>query len=310
MINFIEIHSDLGAGKHGTDKGVAQLAKFAKDNYPNARFTTLNIDTHTAKTQGTIHNHLKYGEHLLPFYQKVSDCVENIAKDNTTIFITGDHSGAIGSLSGFKNAYTGKKIAVVWIDAHADLHSVYTTPSGNMHGMPLSAVMGIDNQKSAKHTPTDTEIKLWQGFKALSKTDNLSPQDVYFLGLRSFELPEENLINSHDITAYASDTHRQNFDEILDNLCQNLNQADAVYVSFDIDSLDDSLVFATGTRESNGYQVHEIKRIFDKLLVLPNVKAFEITEFNPTLDDDTNKYQTVYDLFDYAICRLTQPISA
>lgn len=146
MIDFIEIHSDLGAGKHGTDKGVAQLAKFAKDNYPNARFTTLNIDTHTAKTQGTIHNHLKYGEHLLPFYQKISDCVENIAKDNTTIFITGDHSGAIGSLSGFKNAYMGKKIAVVWIDAHADLHSVYTTPSGNMHGMPLSAVMGIDNQ--------------------------------------------------------------------------------------------------------------------------------------------------------------------
>ncbi|WP_323842675.1 arginase family protein [Moraxella sp. Pampa] len=305
MLDFIEIRSDLGAGKHGTDQGVVALAKFAKSHYPTARFEQLSIDdANTAKVQGTQYTNLKYAEFLLPFYQEVADHIEHIAKLTTPIIISGDHSGAIGLLSGFKNAHKDKKVAVVWIDAHADIHSVYTTPSGNMHGMPLAAVLGVDNDEHTNNMPTDDEKQLWQAFKDLSTSDNLNIKDLYFLGLRSFESPEQHLIEKHGVFAYSAHAHRQEFDDVLDKLCSNLAQADAVYVSFDIDSLDENLVYATGTREPNGYGVDEIKQIFDKVLVLPNIKAFEITEFNPTLDDDTNRHQMIYDLFAHAINHL------
>lgn len=307
MTYFVEVHSDLGAGKHGTDKGVEQLASFAKKHYAHAQFDQLIIDhKDNIKSNGTAFSHLKYAEYLLPFYQKVAKHIEKVASMTTPIIISGDHSGAIGLLSGFKNAHLNKKIAVVWIDAHADLHSVYTTPSGNLHGMPIGAVIGIDNKDCSYTTPTDTEKQLWQAFKDLSKTDNLALSDVYFLGLRSFEAPEIHLIERYNLFAKSAQVHRQQgFDDVLDDLCRQLVSYDVIYVSFDVDALDESLIGATGTREPNGYMIHEIERIFDKLLSLPNIGAFEITEFNPTLDDDSHKHQAIYQLFDYAIGRLS-----
>ncbi len=303
MLQFVEVRSGLGAGKHGTDKGVALLGEYIRAHHPDIDTITLTNDYQSNAN----HAHLKYADSLLPFYKTVASEIQDVAGRAIPVIIAGDHSNAAATLAGFKNAHSDKRVALIWIDAHADLHTVYTTPSGNMHGMPIASALALDNTDCSQHTPTEDEIAYWQGFKDLSKQDNLSIHDVFFLGLRSYEPPEAHILDKHQMFHYSTQAHRAHgFEQVLDKLVEKVCQADAVYVSFDVDSLDESLLAATGTREPEGYRVDEMKRIFDVILSLPNICAFEISEFNPTLHDDEREYQRVYELFLHAVNRLQQ----
>lgn len=318
QVQFIEIYSDIGAGKHGTTHGVAMLSAHCEKYSPNAPVQRVyaNHQTHQPK-----HPKAKYIESLLPFFEHklvptVQDCLAQAQQtSHFPVVISGDHSNAIGNLAAFANFYTTAKIGVVWIDAHADLHSVFTTPSGNIHGMPLAVALRLDNLDCQINELSDEVLAQWQAFKGLSKHKlGIASSDVFFLGLRSFEPPEAYLIKEQKMFAYsaqgehipANDTPKQDLSVILDTLVTRLAQLDAVYVSFDVDALDDSLIPATGTPEPKGYREDEVRQIFECLLALPNVKLFEITEFNPTLDDDQDKHQTIFALLDYAIEQIYQ----
>lgn len=307
-IEFIEVYSDIGAGKHGTVHGVDLISKHAK------RFAH---DTHRIIadkiTQPPAHPAAKYIEHLLPFFRDKlvplsHKLLGNIEQNgNFPVIISGDHSNAMGNLSAFMNHHHDARVGVVWIDAHADLHSVFTTPSGNMHGMPLAAVLRLDNTDCQTQTIDAHTQQKWQALKQLSTHQGIIPSDVFFLGLRSYEAPERHLLATQQMFAYDAQGQtvmggdKLPLGQILSQLIDKLSQLDAVYVSFDVDALDSSLIAATGTPEPNGYQPDDLRLIFDKLLGLPVVKAFEITEFNPTLDDDSDKYRTVFDLFTHAL---------
>lgn len=302
--HFFEVYSDIGAGKQGTTQGVDVLASHCQASYPKSKFTQIHPK---AKAQAFEHPHGKYIEALTPFFEQtllpilqtqLSQCEQSA---HFPVIISGDHSNAMGTVSAFLNHHQHKKTAIVWIDAHADLHSIYTSPSGNLHGMPLGAILGLDNKDCQINEPDMPTQAYWERLKGL--TDHtITPNDVHFLGLRSFEAPEAQLMDKHAINAYSAIDHRQaGFDKVLDELVQTLSDVQAVYVSFDVDALDERLIPATGTPVAQGYEVAEIKQIFDKLLALPNVKLFEITEFNPMLDNDKTKHQIIIDLFDYAV---------
>lgn len=308
MIQFIEVRSGLGAGKQGADAGVSLLSKLHKKRYPNAPTLSLTPQVFDAPKD---YRHLKNACALLPFYQyAVQQITHAINQHNQTpIAITGDHSCAIATTAGFKNAYPNARVGLVWIDAHADLHTAYTTPSGNIHGMPVGAATNLDNktQISELGTPSDEESHIWQAFKNLSQVNNIDISDVFFLGLRSFEAPEAHLLDKHNIFHYSALEHRRaGFAQVLKSLATQLEKFDTVYISFDIDSLDDRLVHATGTPEPDGYTVDEMAQIFDVLLSKDNIGMFEITEFNPTLDDDEQKYQHIYQLFNQVCDTLSQ----
>lgn len=298
MLHFVEIRSGLGAAKYGTEQGVALLGEYMKKHHADIPSKVLSNDRVSADG----HVRLKNVDSLQPFYQIVATQIENIAKSAVPIIISGDHSNAIATLAGFKNAHADKRVALIWLDAHADMHTVYTTPSGNLHGMPVASALALDNQACHQHAPSDDEVAYWQSLKQLSKQDNLSIDDVFFLGLRSYESPEAHLINHHQIFHYSAQAHRQHgFDDVLQKMIERVQQADIVYVSFDVDALDESLLLATGTHEPNGYRVNEMKQILTKVLTLPNIGAFEMTEFNPTLHDDRSEYQRVCELLLHAV---------
>lgn len=307
--DFFAVYSDIGAGKYGTTEGVALLADHLKRRYPTATLTQIK-PTPTDLPAAPLYQNAKNIEHLTPFFQDIltpaltKGFALSDKAGNFPIVVSGDHSNAIGTVSAFLNHNQDKRVGVVWIDAHADMHSVYTTPSGNVHGMSLAAVMRFDNAEAQVGLPCEQSKTYWDTLKGLSQhAKGVQPSDVFFLGLRSFEPPETHLIKQHNIFAYSAAEHRRNFERVLETLKQRLAEMDAVYVSFDVDALDENLVPATGTPEPNGYSVEEMKAIFDVLLTLPNTRLFELTEFNPTLDGDTAKYETITHLLDYAIAK-------
>lgn len=303
-LTLLAVHLDIGSGKYGTIHGVDKLVQRFEALCPNCPVWTIvpDDDANDLVYKPPVQPTAKYIEALVPFFENTMTPATQkvLASGSLPVVISSNHANAIGNLSAFLNHHQGKQVGVLWIDAHADLHSVYTTPSGNVHGMPLSLAIDDDNLECAIHTPSDSVTAYWQRLKELSH-HKLDPSNLFFLGLRSYEPPEVHLIDKHGIFARSAQQHRQDFEAVLAVVVERLSRLDAVYVSFDVDALDDSLIPATGTPEPQGYRVDEVRAIFDRILTLSNVGLFEITEFNPTLDNDEQKHQHIYELFDGAL---------
>lgn len=302
---LIEVYLDIGSGKYGTIYGVDKLGEIFKNICPNAPIHIIKPDNNTNELihQTPIYPKAKYIEALTPFFEnKLTPTTKSVLdKGELPVIISSNHVNAMGNLGAFLNHHKDKKVGVVWIDAHADLHTIYTTPSGNLHGTPLATAIGDDNLDCQENTPPAEVVAYWERLKNLGDGQFVAPNDIYFLGLRSFEPPETYLIEKHNIFAVSATQHRADFDNILNKVVEKLQDYDTLYVSFDIDALDESLVPATGTPEPQGYEVAEMRTIFEKVLSLPNVGLFEITEFNPTLDNDKGKHQAIFELFGYAV---------
>ena len=98
------------------------------------------------------------------------------------LILSGDHSSALGSLSGIQKANPDKEIGVIWLDAHADIHTPYSTPSGNIHGMPLAAALSIDNKEFSKNKVSDSTENNWLRMKNMGDMEPLiKPENlIYF----------------------------------------------------------------------------------------------------------------------------------
>src|SRR5688500_6917212 len=116
-------------------------------------------------------------------YDKVSKAVAESIKGNFfPVVLSGDHSTSGATIAGLKIARPKSKLGVIWIDAHADLHTPYTTPSGNMHGMPLATAIGEDNVECAVHELDDETTKQWNFLKEIGKiSPKVLPEDIVFI---------------------------------------------------------------------------------------------------------------------------------
>ncbi len=285
---FLLSQSDIGAGKRGAALGpAAVLTETEQLGYSIGAFETLGNISFEHGHQ--LHTSGKNIDAIYTAMKTLNDKVEQIASNGGLPFIfSGDHSNAIGGLSGLKNAFPDKRIGVIWVDAHADLHSPYTTPSGNMHGMPLAALAGIDNKESERNV-VDEEVKqYWNDLKQLGRnhlTPKFSTEDLVFIGLRDTEAEERLIISQNNILAFGPDSIRQKgMEQVLQETLQHLSSCDLLYVSFDADSLDPNISTGTGTTAPDGLSVEDAQRIFNTLLSHPHLGVFEITEVNPSLD--------------------------
>src|SRR5690606_20172866 len=136
---------------------------------------------------------------MISMYDRVSKSVcETVTANWFPIVLSGDHGTAGGTIAGIKMARPKAKLGIIWIDAHADLHTPYTTPSGNLHGMPLAATIGEDNVECKIHEPDAQAVKYWNQLKDRCKAGKpVSPEDIVFISLRDFEKEEEHLIKKY-----------------------------------------------------------------------------------------------------------------
>ncbi|GAB7091617.1 arginase [Halorubrum luteum] len=190
-----------------------------------------------------------------------------LANGEVPLALGGDHSIAIGSLVGTAR---DADVGVVWFDAHADLNTPSTTPSGNVHGMSLAAALGLGEF-------ADTE---W------ANAPGLSPESVALVGLRAVDEAERELIRERGFTAYTmSDIDEQGITDVTEAAIETANDgADGVHVSLDLDWLDPNEAPGVGTPVRGGVTYREAHTAMEIVHDADALRSMELVEVNPTLD--------------------------
>lgn len=294
---LIEVDSDLDAGKRGTSQGI-EFLKQAAINKQTARLRgsngIINIDSrkvqneNQAPANSKLYPHAKHIDAFYKVFKRTTDLVSSTLKDGLfPLVLGGDHATAAGTIAGIKKAFPNRRLGVIWIDAHADLHSPYTTSSGNMHGMPMAVATSNDNlANQINHVDPET-IKLWEMSKALGVADaaNVDVRDLIYVTVRDTEAAEDNLITQHQIPIISTNEVRVMGAETVAQRCLDyLSQVDLIYVTFDVDSMDSTIYMGTGTPVPGGIWVDEARDLNTALVQDPRVCCWEICEINPLLD--------------------------
>jgi arginase len=237
-------------------------------------------------------------------YDKVSKAVADSMKNNFfPVILSGDHSNAGATIAGIKIAKPKSKLGVVWIDAHADLHTPYTTPSGNLHGMPLATAIAEDNLECMVHEIDAETKKNWEYLKNIGKiAPKVLPEDVVFISLRDYEKEERTLIEKHGMKVITTNELRRKGAEIVyRSIIRYLSDCTDIYVSFDVDSLDSSISKGTGTPVSNGLKEREAEDLISKFMQSRKICCFEITEVNPTLDKENLMAEIAFNILQRSV---------
>lgn len=299
-IKLIKNRSDIGAGTRGADMGIdaMEIAAINKNNNYFDIYDFEDVETENESIYNKVKNSFaKRIDSVLNQCTRLSNHVKtNLEENNFPIVLSGDHSSGLGTISGVKSAYPNKRVGVVWIDAHGDLHSPYTSPSGNIHGMPLAATISDDNL-DCQINEVSTETKnLWEQMKNIGvKGQKVKAEDIIFFGVRDTEEPEDKLIEKHGIKNYKVDEVRfRGLEVCVNEALGKLSNCDVIYISFDVDSMDcDMISYGTGTPVPKGFDDKEIVKIINGLLNSKKVVCLEFVEVNPLLDFKGNKMAEV-----------------
>lgn len=305
-IKIIKNRSDIGAGTRGSDMGVdaIEIAAINQRNDYFNQFEHEDLETENESIYNKVNNSFaKRIKSVFDQCTRLSDAVQrNLEDEKFPLVLSGDHSSALGTISGVKAAHPDKRVGVVWIDAHADIHSPYTSPSGNIHGMPLAAALSEDNMAcKINDVPEETE-KYWTGMKNIGCSGaKVLASDVVYFGVRDTEEPEDKQIDELGIKNYMVHEVRYRGLEICVNeALESLEECDMIYISFDVDSMDcDMISYGTGTPVPKGFDQYEIIEIFNQLISSKKIASIEFVEVNPLLDFKGNKMaETAFEVLD------------
>lgn len=306
-IKLIEVPSELGAGTRGASLGVDAIKIAALDFMSNffVHFPSEKVETENNLLFEPIKS--PYGKRIggvLNVYERLSKAVSDTLKGNFfPVVLSGDHSSAGGTIAGIKMAKPNSKLGVIWIDAHADLHTPYTTPSGNMHGMPMATAIAEDNRESETHNVDDKTIAMWEQLKNIGKIpQKVLPEDVVFIALRDYEKEEKYLIEKHGMKVITTaEVRRIGAENVSRKVLRYLSDCTDIYVSFDVDSLDAAISRGTGTPVSNGLKEREAEDLISKFMQNRKVCCFEITEVNPTLDRENLMAEIAFNILQRSV---------
>lgn len=303
-IKLVEVRSEIAAGTRGASLGVDALKIASLDKKSNffTQFDPINVpDANNFLWKGNKHPHAKYIDGVYQVLKNVYSTIESLRLEKKfPIVLAGDHSTAAGTIMGIKAAQPEKRLGVIWIDAHADLHTPYTTPSGNMHGMPLAMVAQLDNLDCKINQPSQETLTYWDKIKKIGgDSPKINPQDIVFISVRDTEEPEDFLIKKYGIKNFSTTEVRQRgVAAIAKEALELLKACDQLYISFDVDSLDSSISVGTGTPVPNGLTVAEALQLNAELIKDKRVCCWEIVEVNPTLDTENTMAEIAFDVLE------------
>ena len=306
-IKLIEVPSEIGAGTRGASLGIDAIKIAGLDFMSNffIHFPSEKIEAENHLLFEPIQSpYAKRIHGVLNMYERISKAVCDSMKNNFfPVILSGDHSNAGGTIAGIKMAKPKSKLGVIWIDAHADLHTPYTTPSGNMHGMPIATAIAEDNIESKVHDLDEKTTKLWNQLKTIGKINQkVLPEDVVFISLRDFEKEEKFIIEKYGMKVITtSEVRRNGAENICRKVLRYLSDCTDIYVSFDVYSLDSAISKGTGTPVSNGLKEREAEDIISKFMQNRKVCCFEITEVNPTLDKENLMAEIAFNILQRSV---------
>jgi arginase len=260
VVPCIGIASGLGGSHSGSGEGPLLIHK----NLPEYCWEAIILP------DLSIENRL---EQIAIMNQKLAETAfQSFKKHSSLMVVGGDHSCGIGTWSGVSEAkhQAGEELALLWFDAHMDSHTFETSESGNPHGMPLAALLGYGSSKFTK---------------ILSDRPKIKPENLFLIGIRSFEPAEKILLEKLNVRVYyIEEVIERGLKAILIEILGNLSSRHIPYgISLDIDFFDPSIMSATGTPEKMGPPPEEFIENYSLFESYPPV-AFEFVEFNPPLD--------------------------
>ena len=306
-IKLIEVPSEIGAGTRGASLGIDAIKIAALDFMSNffIHFPSEKIPHENKLLYEPIESpYAKRIKGIAVLYERVSKAVSDAIKNNFfPVVLSGDHSIAGATIAGIKIAKPKSKIGVIWIDAHADMHTPFTTPSGNIHGMALAATINEDNVDCAVHELDDETIKYWNQLKNIGKVaPKVLPEDVVLISLRDFEKEERYIIEKYGMKVITTnEVRRKGPENVVRSVIRYLGDCSDIYISFDVDSLDSSISKGTGTPVNNGLREREVEDLISKFMQNRKICCFEITEVNPTLDKENLMSEIAFNILQRSV---------
>ena len=304
-VRYIIVESEVGAGTRGSSLGfkAMEVVGWNKSSEILSKYNHKTVEVFNQDLYKDIDTpNAKHIDSVVKVLEGVTEAVHTAVETEFPIVLSGDHSIAAGTIAGIKKAYPSKRLGVVWIDAHADIHSPYTTPSGNVHGMPLASALGLDNLELKINELSPKESDEWNKMKMLSGVNPaVLAEDTVYFGVRDTEEQEDEIIESQKIRNYkVEETRHRGMGVCLNEAIERLDECDLVYISFDVDSMDCDLIsHGTGTPVTKGFDEIEIKEIVTGFLETEKVACLEFVEINPTLDEKKNKMaETAFEILE------------
>ncbi|CEL07297.1 Putative Arginase [Aspergillus calidoustus] len=201
---------------------------------------------------------------------------EHSREGKFTLTLGGDHSIAIGSISGIARATRerlGREIGVIWVDAHADINIPEMSPSGNIHGMPMAFLTGL-----AKEEKKDI-------FGWLQENHLVNLRKLVYIGLRDVDRGEKKLLREHGIKAFSMhDVDRHGIGRVVEMALAHIGNDTPIHLSFDVDALDPQYAPSTGTPVRGGLTLREGDFICECVHETGNLISMDLVEVNPSLD--------------------------
>jgi len=277
-IRVIGAPMDLGADRRGVDIGASAI-RYAGLNDHLKRLGYFvndagNIVVPQPESQPIGDAHMKYLDPIVRVSEDLANVVSAALQDDEfPLILGGDHSIALGSITGVARVY--HDIGVLWIDAHGDFNTHETTPSGNIHGMVLSALAGLGH-------PLLTGLGGW--------SPKINKQTIVIVGARDLDPEEQDLLRQHEIHVFTMNhIDKRGMSEVMQEALKIAGQAtDGIHLSLDMDSLDPRDAPGVGTPVRGGLTYREAHLAMEMIASSKRLISMDAVEVNPILDSENS----------------------
>jgi arginase len=277
-IHIINVPLDLGASRRGTDGGPSafRIAGLSSELEAIGQTVADEIDVSVPMqgTNGAGNTKTRYKDEILAVCQELAGRIgESLEKGAIPLVIGGDHSIAMGTVSGVSAHLRpgNEKTGLIWFDAHGDMNTPDSSPTGNIHGMPLAHLLGYGD-------PDLSSI--------MDAHPAVAPENVALIGIRDIDSVERDFINSSGIHAFTMyDIDRLGMSEVARRALEIVNDGTAgFHVSFDLDGCDPEVMPGTGTTVPGGVSFREAHFLLEECASDGRMISIEMVELNPFLD--------------------------
>lgn len=274
-IRVIGVPMDLGADRRGVDIGASAIRYAGLQEQLQRLGHSVhdigNLIVPQPESQPVGNPKLKYLEPIVQASEELARLVSAALEANEfPLILGGDHSIALGSISGVAKIH--KNVGVLWIDAHGDFNTDKTTPSGNIHGMPLAALAGLGHQRL-------TNVGGW--------SPKLDKRRIVIVGARSLDPPDERaLLREHNIAVFTmTEIDRRGMDSVMQQALAIAGAGnDGIHLSLDMDALDPKEAPGVGTPVRGGLTYREAQLAMELISDSGHLLSMDVVEVNPILD--------------------------
>jgi arginase len=277
-VHVIGVPLDLGGGRRGVDMGPSALRIAGLGNQIMALGRIVedkgNLPAAIPETEHHADDSQKYIDEIARVCRKLyATCLASLEAGAVPVVIGGDHSLAAGSVAAsadFVRKTTSKPLGLSWVDAHGDMNTPQTTTTGNVHGMPLAALLGSEPS----------------GLASIGSSPSVTPRHTVLLGIRNLDEEEKGRIRASGVHVFTmKDIDRDGIARVAERAIALASEnTGGLHVSFDLDACDPTVAPGVGTPVRGGFNYREAHMIMELVADSRRLTAFDLVEVNPTLD--------------------------